>query len=67
MANCGPNTNGSQFFITLGQCPWIVGKFVTFGRVIDGFDVIQTINNSAGSDNGKPNRKVVITNSGVLE
>ncbi|KAI5970212.1 CPR1 [Candida margitis] len=65
MANAGPNTNGSQFFVTTVPCPWLDGKHVVFGEVTDGFDVVKKIE-SYGSGNGATSKKITIENSGQL-
>ena len=51
MANYGPNTNGSQFFITFDATPWLDGHHVVFGEVIDGFNVVDTLE-KIGTENG---------------
>jgi peptidylprolyl isomerase len=65
MANAGPNTNGSQFFICTATTGWLDGKHVVFGQVIDGFDVVQKME-AVGSRDGKTSKSVVIANCGKL-
>ncbi len=60
MANSGPNTGGSQFFITLAPTSWLDGKHAVFGKLVDGEDVLEKIGNAETDENDKPVEDVVI-------
>ena len=66
MANAGPNTNGSQFFLCTAETAWLDGKHVVFGEVSDGMDVVRAIE-AVGSGSGATRQPVVIESSGQLE
>lgn len=65
MANAGPGTNGSQFFITFVQTPWLDGRHVVFGEVIEGENVVKALE-AIGSQSGKTGKVAKITDSGEL-
>lgn len=65
MANAGPNTNGSQFFVTTVVTPWLDGKHVVFGEVVEGQDVVKAIE-ALGSHSGRTKKTIVIDESGVV-
>jgi cyclophilin family peptidyl-prolyl cis-trans isomerase len=65
MANAGPGTNGSQFFLCTVETNWLDGKHVVFGNVTKGLDVVQAIE-AVGSESGKTSKAVVIADSGQI-
>jgi peptidyl-prolyl cis-trans isomerase A (cyclophilin A) len=60
MANSGPNTNGSQFFITVAPTPWLTGRHTIFGEVTQGQDVVDAISKADKDGTDRPKEAVVI-------
>ncbi|XP_058978382.1 peptidyl-prolyl cis-trans isomerase-like [Musca domestica] len=65
MANSGPNTNGSQFFVTTVKTTWLDNRHVVFGHVVEGLDIVKKIE-SMGSQSGKTSKTIVISDCGQL-
>ena len=61
MANAGPNTGGSQFFITLAATPWLDGKHAVFGKVIDGHEIVSQIGETATGGGDRPLEEIAMT------
>ena len=66
MANAGPNTNGSQFFLCTAGTPWLDGKHCVFGTVSDGMDVVRAVE-AVGSRSGATSAEVVIESCGEVD
>ncbi|MEK9184063.1 MAG: peptidylprolyl isomerase [Patescibacteria group bacterium] len=67
MANAGPNTNGSQFFIVTTQsAPWLDGKHTVFGKIIEGMETVDKIENVTINDNDHPTKDVVVKSISIL-
>jgi len=65
MANSGPNTNGSQFFLTLDKTEWLDNKHVVFGQLLAGLDVLRKVE-KYGTKAGKPTEKLIVSACGEL-
>ena len=66
MANAGPNTNGSQFFICTDMSSWLDGKHVVFGKVVSGYNVVEMMENTPTGAQDKPRQAIVIEDCGQL-
>jgi peptidylprolyl isomerase len=66
MANSGKNTNGSQFFITFVNTPWLDGGHVVFGKIIDGLPLLKVLE-SCGSQSGKTKQLIQIADCGEIK
>jgi len=67
MANSGKDTNGSQFFITTVITSWLDGKHVVFGEVLEGYEVVDAVENCQKGAGDKPKKPIKIAKSGELE
>lgn len=66
MANAGPNTNGSQFFICTVKTAWLDDRHVVFGKVIEGIEVVKKME-QMGNQSGKTTKKIIINDCGQLQ
>lgn len=66
MANAGPDTNGSQFFILFAKTPWLDGRHVVFGKVVEGLEILDKLEAVKTSGSDRPHQDVKVVDSGEL-
>lgn len=67
MANAGRDTNGSQFFILFKDTPWLDGRHVVFGKMIEGFEVLDKMESTPTNSRDRPKKDISIADSGSIE
>jgi len=67
MANAGPNTGGSQFFVTLAATTWLDGKHAVFGKVVEGMDIVETIGSTSVGPGDRPSDDITMTKVTIEE
>ena len=67
MANAGPNTNGSQFFVTVAATPWLDGKHAIFGEVIEGMDVVMNISTAPRGPMDRPAEPIFMNKVTIIK
>jgi peptidyl-prolyl cis-trans isomerase A (cyclophilin A) len=67
MANAGPNTNGSQFFVTVSRTPHLTGRHTIFGEVIEGYEVVEAISKTDTDRHDRPKKPVILERVEIIE